>query len=395
MVLALLCISLLIILASDRLDISPIRRDVSPHLFSLESWVTVNALDKWIHRFQAAIPGRSSPKNQDGLLIQKYFEVRDEISSLTDARDQFTLDDPRWIALNQTILDHQAYVDQSRNDVEELIENTLSSVLLEQGLKRGVGPVQTLLPPVDIRFVKTPALLTISPRDRIVLRETILLRGDMPVSLIEQLENKLRTRHNISALIVPISGLAAYPAMVADHRNLERTLELTAHEWLHQYWFFHPLGFNYFSNLEMTTLNETAADIAGRELGQITLDRLLFEPKSSDKQPLKPNSLDFRDTMQETRSTVDTLLASGRVTDAEEYMKTQQEKFVAHGYRIRKLNQAYFAFHGTYAQSAASTSSIGEQLEYIRYRSESVGEFVKIVANFGSHSEFEIYLDRD
>ena len=145
----------------------------------------------------------------------------------------------------------------------------------------------------------------------------------------------------------------------------------------------------------MTTLNETAADIAGRELGQIALDHLLLKPRITQNQPQKSSGLDFRRTMRHTRATVDTLLAEGRITEAEEYMNTQQKKFVSHGYPVRKLNQAYFAFYGTYAQSAASSSPIGKQLEYVRQRSESVGEFVKTVARFGTHAEFEMYLTQD
>ncbi len=389
--LALLCVACFIPLASDDRGMSPTRRDVSSHLFSLENWITVNALDKWIHR----LPSQGSFSDKDGSFIQRYFDVRDEISPLTEARNRLIANDPRWTALNDEILKHQRYLDDNRNDVEELIENTLSTVLIEQGLERGTGPIKTLLPPVDVRLVKTPLLLTISPRDRVLLRETVLLRGDLPVSLIEQIEKTLRLQHNVSALIVPIGGLAAYPAMVANHRSLEKTFEVTAHEWLHHYWFFHPLGFNYFANPKMTTLNETAADIAGRELGQIALDQLLLKPRITQNQPQKSSGLDFRRTMRHTRATVDTLLAEGRITEAEEYMNTQQKKFVSHGYPVRKLNQAYFAFYGTYAQSAASSSPIGKQLEYVRQRSESVGEFVKTVARFGTHAEFEMYLTQD
>ena len=48
-----------------------------------------------------------------------------------------------------------------------------------------------------------------------------------------------------------------------------RALTLTAHEWLHTYWFFRPLGWNFWSGSQMTTLNETAADLAGKELGNL------------------------------------------------------------------------------------------------------------------------------
>jgi len=56
--------------------------------------------------------------------------------------------------------------------------------------------------------------------------------------------------------------------------------------------------------------------------------------------------------MRETRIRVDKLLAQGRIEEAEAYMEERRQEFVAHGYYIRKLNQAYFAFHGAYADTS-------------------------------------------
>ena len=56
----------------------------------------------------------------------------------------------------------------------------------------------------------------------------------------------------------------------------------------------------------------------------------------------------------------------GRVRDAEEYMEIRRILFRENGYPIRKLNQAYFAFHGSYGTGAAATSPIGPKLERLR-----------------------------
>ena len=66
--------------------------------------------------------------------------------------------------------------------------------------------------------------------------------------------------------------------------------------------------------------------------------------------------------MQETRRAVDALLTDGKVEIAESYMETRRRVFVEHGHPIRKLNQAYFAFNGTYAESPASVNPIGGQV---------------------------------
>jgi hypothetical protein len=62
-------------------------------------------------------------------------------------------------------------------------------------------------------------------------------------------------------------------------------------------------------------------------------------------------------------------------------MEERRRAFVANGYPIRRLNQAYFAFHGTYATTgAAGVNIIGQQVEELRRRSSSLGEFLRTAA---------------
>ncbi|MCH8310864.1 MAG: hypothetical protein IIB17_10285, partial [Chloroflexi bacterium] len=75
---------------------------------------------------------------------------------------------------------------------------------------------------------------------------------------------------------------------------------------------------------------------------------------------------------------------------AESYMERRRQIFVANGFPIRKLNQAYFAFNGTYADSAASSSPIAEQLKRYRNAAPDVGTFIKQVAG---HSTYQKFLD--
>ena len=74
----------------------------------------------------------------------------------------------------------------------------------------------------------------------------------------------------------------------------------------------------------------------------------------------------FNEEMRETRLRVDELLANGKVGEAEAYMEERRLFFVENGYPIRRLNQAYFAFQGTYAENAASSSPIAGQLNRFR-----------------------------
>ena len=69
----------------------------------------------------------------------------------------------------------------------------------------------------------------------------------------------------------------------------------------------------------------------------------------------------------------------------------EKRRFLAdHGYFIRRINQAYFAFHGLYADTPASSSPIGPKLEELRRRSGSLGDFLHAAARITS----EAHLDR-
>ena len=101
----------------------------------------------------------------------------------------------------------------------------------------------------------------------------------------------------------------------------------------------------------------------------------------------------FRDAMRETRLETDRLLAEGLVEDAEAYMEVRRQYINAHGYFIRKLNQAYFAFHGTYATTGGSSSDLGPKLEELRRLSPDLWTFMDTAADLSSRSRLEQALD--
>ena len=65
-------------------------------------------------------------------------------------------------------------------------------------------------------------------------------------------------------------------------------------------------------------------------------------------------------------------------------MEGQRLYLAEHGYFIRKLNQAYFAFHGTYADDPTSVSPLRDKLLELRRLSDSVGEFARLVAGIST-----------
>ena len=67
------------------------------------------------------------------------------------------------------------------------------------------------------------------------------------------------------------------------------------------------------------------------------------------------------------------------VEAAEAYMDAQQRKFARHGYPIRKLNQAYFAFYGGYQgePGAGGADPTGPAIEGILARSATLEDFLR------------------
>ena len=214
-------------------------------------------------------------------------------------------------------------------------------------------------------------------------------------------------RADLSAVVLPTGGLASYPNLVPSDYSLLPLLEVSTHEWLHAYLIFHPLGRAYWSNSDMTSLNETLANLVGKEIGRTVYNRLTgddiatleppYIPHDSDEEKQSesdPHHFDFREFMHQTRHRTDELLATGNIVEAETYMEERRQALVERGYNIRKLNQAYFAFHGLYADGPASTSPLARQMWELRQQSSDAGELVKALQTISSQEEFLILLDQ-
>jgi hypothetical protein len=120
-----------------------------------------------------------------------------------------------------------------------------------------------------------------------------------------------------------------------------------------------------------------------------TANEEILEPSPSPPAP----EFDFSTEMRRTRMVVDELLELGFVEAAESYMEMRRQTFVENGFSLRVLNQAYFAFHGSYGTGAASTSPIGPQLQQLRAQSRSLRDFLETVRWFTKVDDLDRALE--
>jgi len=289
---------------------------------------------------------------------------------------------------------------QAAPTAEAILESQISQVAEELGLAYGGQAI----PPVLYHSTPLPWALIVSPRDAIRQEEDINLVPDLTVDEHAALEEQVDEKLDVSSLVVGIGGIGLYPTMVAQTSNLNWLSEVVAHEWVHNFLTLRPLGMNYMTSPELRTMNETAASIAGKEIGRAVLEKYYPEfvpppppPESeSESQPEEepaPPVFDFVKEMHETRVNVDSMLANGQIEDAENYMEARRKIFWDNGYRIRKLNQAYFAFYGAYADNprggAAGADPVGEAVRQLRTQSPSLASFIKQISWMSSFEDLQ------
>jgi hypothetical protein len=249
--------------------------------------------------------------------------------------------------------------------------------------------------------------LIVAPRNHI---EQIANISVLPTLTLDQqikLEDEVAHGLNVSTLVVGIGGVGVYPTMVTETTDLRWMLETIAHEWTHNYLNIRPLGLNYSTTPELRTMNETTASIAGNEVGSYVIqeyypEMLASTPRSGlisfHQSDFLSNRLDdtapfdFRAEMHETRVTADEMLAEGKMEEAEAYMEARRQVFWENGYLLRKLNQAYFAFHGAYADvpgGAAGEDPVGPAVRALREQSSSLEEFINTIAWMSSFEELK------
>jgi hypothetical protein len=214
------------------------------------------------------------------------------------------------------------------------------------------------------------------------------------------LETMILDQEELSAIVENIGGLSTFPNMIATY-DLRTTIDIAGHEWLHSHLFFQPLGRSIHKDSNMNIINETTANIFGEELSNLIYAQLTGEnPQKSVVGQGETNECPkelfcFNEEMRKTRLMADALLEKGQIEETEAYLEKQRQKFVDNGYAIRKLNQAFFAFHGTYSDSPTSISPINNQLMQLRKASSSLSDFIRKVEGIYNHEQFLKLLEEN
>jgi hypothetical protein len=380
------------------------------HLFNFAEWEAGALLDKAENGVVSS--QRYMSEEQRIAYVRAYLELVAEVHQLEDQVSQIyidpAVDDPESASAALRARRDALRAEQQRRQAlaESIVQAQISDMLLEYGF----GRFGEVFPPVAVRFTQLPTILIISRRDVIERTGAYPLEHGLTVDQMEQIEAGVDGELGVSSLIVPLGGLAVWPAMQIETGYLPYVYQVGAHEWTHHYLAFYPLGFNYGATPDLYTINETVAGIVESEIGWAVLNRyypdLAPPPPDYTPQPVpepppptpdqaEPPAFDFRAEMHQTRVRADELLAAGQIEAAEAYMEARRQVFVENGYQIRKINQAYFAFYGSYADEpgAAGSDPIGPALRELRYYSPSLVDFIGSVRGATTFEEIQRALE--
>ena len=282
------------------------------------------------------------------------------------------------------------------NVVESAIEGRVDAAIREHGLSFPL-PLPGALevwPPLDIELTPSPHVLVISPRTEIRRQDERILQFDLGPEELYRIEREAEERDgSIAAFVAPTGGIAFYPAIV-DARSYRGAVSTAAHEWVHHYLTFYPLGRAYFAGGDAQTINETVASLAGWELRDAVLERFGDPTPPTVFAPANGPGIDRSAVLRELRLEVDALLEEGRVEEAERRMEEVRLMLEDHGISIRRINQAYFAWYGTYAARPDAVDPLGEQLRELRARAGSLARFLELVRGITTRAEVEALLAR-
>ncbi|MCJ7768878.1 MAG: hypothetical protein MUO92_00130, partial [Dehalococcoidales bacterium] len=356
---------------------SSLDKIIKPYSFSFAEW----EIEVLSYELEDFLFGGGDETADDSPLVLEYFSFNKRISDLEVqieiGGDSIEADE--LVELKEQLEELNGRKDALEDGVERIIQKQIIETLKQMGIFNPLDDhlnLEVSFPPVNFELEAPPHLLIVSPRDRIERTKEITLVQDISSQEREEIENAI-DELGVSSIVVGLGGVATYPSFVIDSAGLQFTINVAIEEWLHQYLFFRPLGFMYSLHLagitpnsEIAVMNETLVGIAREEIGAVLYQNYysqylgeVEENNQTETTQSDEPEFNFFKEMREIRLAVDDYLAQGEVEQAEAYMEQKRMFLASKGYYIRRLNQAYFAFYGTYAAGPISVNPIGIELK--------------------------------
>jgi hypothetical protein len=360
---------------------------INPYRFSIAEW----ELKTLTSELEGVIFSGREYTVEDSLIVVNYFKLLEDISQLDFQISYYrdTIEKQDLSALQKQLKDLKQESDTLKKVVEGIIELQIRDILNQLDLYwyNDIIGLNISFPPVNFSLESPPHLLVVSPRENITRMKEIILLQDLSIDEINYIETEI-DKLGYSSIVLGLGGMATFPAFVYNNAGLEYTISTAVEEWFHQYFFFKPAGFLYAFNLlgiykdsDISTINETIAGIVSDEIASMVYSKYYSRYyENVTFEYLQGNGFDFYEEMRNIRIAVDIFLANGDIEQAEAFMEEKRLYILSQGYYIRRLNQAYFAFYGTYAGSPSSVNPIGEILWDLRNSSANVTDFINITS---------------
>ncbi|NOQ40136.1 MAG: hypothetical protein GQ562_07430, partial [Anaerolineales bacterium] len=245
--------------------------------FDYVSW-TVSALRQKLTQSSLKVY-RYIPAEEGRQIVLDYLNLRNKINQAQD-RLISVLSDPQLENRDQAaaVIKEELAEMRSRREatapfVEQIIQGQMNHALTNLGLSAG----GQLIPPVLYRSEPDSYALIVSPRDEIRQSANLMLIRNLTLDEIIHLEEAIEKELDLSALVVGIGGVGLYPSMVIETSNLDWLIHVIGHEWTRNFLTIRPLGANYNTSPELTTINETIADLSADDIQRETF--LLYYPE--------------------------------------------------------------------------------------------------------------------
>ena len=393
------------------MELEQIRAHSREYEFDYVSW-TLSALNRKLIQASLGI-NRYLPKPDGDQLVREFIDLKNQVFTVEEELSN-TLSSPDIKVRKEKEAELRSELNEILSQkiklspfIEQVLQDQMNTALADLEMSLG----GQLLPPVLYRSEPNSFALIVSPREEIRQAANLMLIRGLSIDDIIQLEEAIEGDLDLSALVVGIGGVGLYPSMIIESGNLDWLIHVIGHEWTHNYLTLRPLGAHYNASPEIKTINETIADLSADEIQRkvfLLYYPELIPPESAveeemaqlpvELEEVEEPEFDFRAEMHITRLEVDRLLEEGKVDLAEEYMEERRIFFWENGYQIRKLNQAYFAFHGSYAADPGGATDekgadLGEQLRNLKSQAASYRAFMRQVAWRWNLEQFQRLFD--